>query len=72
MPYFIVNRNAQPISGDNEVHNLITGCAYMPLVENRVDLGSHDNCRGAVTHAMILGYAKANGCFWCANGCHTT
>ena len=21
MPYFIVNRNAQPISGDNEVHN---------------------------------------------------
>ena len=24
MPYFIVNRNAQPISGDHEVHNLFS------------------------------------------------
>lgn len=71
MPYFIVNRNAQP-NGDHEVHNLTTGCNYMPSVENRVDLGAHDTCHGAVNRAISLGYTRVNGCFWCANECHTT
>jgi hypothetical protein len=39
---FIVNRNAQA-NGEHEVHNLTTGCIFMPDPKNRIDLGEHPN-----------------------------
>lgn len=71
MPYFIVNKNAQPNSGDHEVHNKTTGCDYMPFPENQKDLGYHTSCHGAVTEAKKT-YPDSNGCFYCCNECHTT
>ena len=71
MPYCIVSRNAHP-DDNHEVHHLSTGCNYMPSVGNRVDLGVHDTCHGVVNRAILLGYARVNGCFWCANKCHIT
>lgn len=71
MPTFIVNRNAQA-NGDHEVHNTTTGCSYMPELGNQVPLGYHADCRGAVAEAKRLGWSRANGCYWCANACHTS
>lgn len=71
MPQFIVNKNAQANSGDHEVHNKTTGCAYMPLAANQKDLGYHNSCHGAVSEAKKI-YADSNGCYYCCNECHTT
>ena len=71
MPHFIVNRNAQPNSGDHEVHNKTAGCNYMPDPTNQKDLGYHDSCHGAVTEAKKT-YSDSNGCYYCCNACHTT
>lgn len=72
MPHFIVNRNAQD-NGDHEVHNKTTGCNYMPEPQNQVDLGQHDSCHGAVAYAKRRWpQARVNGCYWCANACHTS
>jgi len=74
MPNYIVNRNAQP-NGDNEVHQYprwnCTSPDY-PAVHNQVQLGYFAACSGAVSEAKRLGYSKANGCFYCANACHTS
>jgi len=71
MPYFYVNKNKQA-NGDNEVHRSDeVNCPNPALSQNRVDLGWHLGCQGAVQAAKNLGY-KANGCYYCANECHTT
>lgn len=73
MPNFIVNRNAQS-NGDNEVHEFPSSrCSsrFYPLPQNQVPLGWHSSCVGAVSHAKGLGFARANGCYYCANACHT-
>ena len=67
MAYFHVNKNAQA-SGDHEVHE--NGCSYQPNLENRLALGSHVTCRGAVQEAKRT-YAQADGCYYCCNACHT-
>ena len=72
MPSYIINRNAQP-NGDNEVH--VTpqqhgNCTY-PAPNNQEPLGYHATCHGAVVAANARGYARANGCYWCARECHT-
>ncbi|CAN02842.1 hypothetical protein DOU09_04805 [Clavibacter michiganensis subsp. michiganensis] len=69
MPHYIVNKNAQP-NGDREVHNLAT-CNRLPLQANRVDLGSHASCSGAVSAARRL-YNNVNGCAYCSSACHTS
>jgi hypothetical protein len=72
MPRFTMNKNQQD-NGDYEVHNSTTGCSYMPNEENQIDLGSHSNCRGAVSLAKISWPDKRiNGCYYCCNECHTT
>ena len=72
MPNFIVNNNAQS-NGDHEVHNISAGCSYMPAVGNRVDLGTHATCHGAVTYAkQKWPNNKINGCYYCCNACHTS
>ena len=71
MPNYIVNANAQP-NGDNEVHvypQQHSSCSY-PAPANQVHLGEFTSCFGAVAAARTRGY-KANGCYYCANACHT-
>lgn len=72
MPNFVINSNPQS-NGDHEVHNSTIGCSYMPAVANQVDLGYHLNCQSAVADAKRRWPAsRINGCFWCANACHTS
>ena len=54
MSKFIINQNVQA-NGDYEVHNLTTGCSFMPYPQNRVDLGEHLNCFSAVLAAKESG-----------------
>lgn len=67
MPYYHVNRNGQS-NGDHEVHE--NGCGHQPYSENRLALGWHAGCAGAVREAKKT-YTKANGCYYCCNACHT-
>lgn len=69
MPSYCVNRNPQP-SGEHEVHNLDAGCADLPQWANRIDLGSHDACYGAVIEARKI-YRHVDGCYYCARDCHS-
>lgn len=68
MDRYCVNTNAQP-NGDNEVHK--EGCTFLPLPQNRRDLGFHASCHGAVLQARLW-YARANGCLFCSTLCHTS
>jgi hypothetical protein len=71
MPYFCVNRNAQPGSGDHEVHDLSSTWGCLPDSANQIDLGYHSSCRSAVVAARAY-YADVNGCYHCAYACHTS
>jgi len=71
MQRFILNQNAQP-NGDREVHNASTGCSYMPLLQNQIDLGYHASCHGAVAKAKTHSSGRINGCFYCCRACHTS
>lgn len=74
MPEYCINRKAQPISGDHEVHDLTPGaCHTLPSPENRIALGYHANCQGAVAKAKRDNpshSAKIDGCIHCCNPCH--
>jgi hypothetical protein len=72
MPIFILNRNQQA-NGDHEVHNLTTGCSYMPKPENQINLGQHPSCKEAVAYAkQYWSNVRINGCYYCSYACHTT
>lgn len=71
MPYYCVNVNAQPTSGDHEVHDISSTKGCLPDPANRLNLGWHDSCTGAVAAAKKT-YKDVNGCFYCANPCHST
>ncbi|MDD5185741.1 MAG: hypothetical protein PHS84_10830 [Paludibacter sp.] len=64
--YYYVNKNEQP-NGDHEVHTI--SCLYLPTTENRLSLGSFDNCADAVREAKRT-FPKADGCFYCCKECH--
>jgi len=70
MPNYCVNSNAQA-NGDHEVHDLDANKWCLPALANRVPLGYHSTCSGAVSAAKAAGYTPANGCKWCAEACHT-
>ena len=70
MPYYCVNRNAQP-NGEHEVHDVSNGTWCLPIQASRFDLGYHANCTSAVQEAARRGIAQVNGCRWCASACHT-
>ena len=65
MAKYYVNQNAQS-NGDHEVHK--DGCSYMPVYKKY--LGDFSNCKDAVKEAKKT-YNKADGCYYCANECHT-
>lgn len=71
MPNYCVNKNAQAESGDHEVHDLASDKGCLPDSANQLALGSHSTCSGAVAEAKKT-YDDVNGCFYCANDCHTT
>lgn len=70
MPTFIVNKVAQS-NGDYEVHDEASTRGCLPSTANQVSLGYFASCSGAVDEAKSRGYRSANGCYWCANACHT-
>ena len=72
MSTYCINRNAQT-NGDHEVHNLNVGSSCLPAPDNQVPLGQHPDCWSAVDTArrQYPGY-RINGCYWCANACHTS
>ena len=55
--------------GDHEVHK--DGCYFLPLPENRIYLGVHGSCYGAVVVARQY-YLRSNGCAFCSAACHTS
>jgi len=72
MHRFVINTNPQ-VNGDHEVHNMTLGCNYLPHVNNQRDLGYHVTCQQAVAYAkQQWPQNKINGCYYCANACHTT
>ena len=72
MPRFIINKIPQA-NGDHEVHNATTWCKYMPNSENQIDLGIHNSCHDAVAYAKQKWPGnRIDGCFYCANLCHTS
>ncbi len=71
MHRFVLNSNAQS-NGDHEVHNTSTGCSHMPSPGNQIDLGIHFACQSAVAAArQQWPNHRINGCYYCANACHT-
>lgn len=68
MASYYVNDRAQA-NGDHEVHR--EGCSYMPSPANRTPLGDHQTCQTAVVKAKQT-YRQSNGCYYCANACHTS
>ena len=71
MPNFILNRNPQP-TGEREVHKNDSTCNHLPEPKNRIDLGYHSTCHGAVAKAKQLHTGHPiDGCYYCANACHT-
>lgn len=68
MPNYCVNRDAQA-NGDHEVHD-VGSCHHLPEPQNRLDLGWHSDCRGAVRKAKET-YAQSNGCYYCCPDCNT-
>lgn len=71
MPYFTVNKKAQSVSGDHELHDLASSQGCLPDAPNRADLGWFASCRDAVIEARRH-FADVNGCYYCANNCNTT
>ena len=74
MPNYCVNKNAQPQSGDHEVHDVDIERPCLPAASNRIPLGWHANCHGAVAEAKRRypqQSASIDGCYHCANDCHT-
>lgn len=67
MKKYYVNNNAQS-NGDHEVHQ--EDCIYLPLPQNRTDLGYFSNCNDAVKEAKKY-YTQVNGCKYCSKECHT-
>jgi len=68
MAIYYVNKQAQS-NGDHEVHK--SDCSRLPSKENRMYLGDFPSCHGAVKEAKKH-YPQSNGCYYCANACHTT
>lgn len=71
MPYYCVNKSAQVISGDHEVHDLASPYTCLPRPANQIALGFFPSCTGAVDKAREF-FRDVNGCRRCASECHTT
>lgn len=71
MPRYIVNQNPQS-TGEHEVHRDDGTCPKPPNPENRVELGYFAYCSDALRAARLKWPKhKFDGCYYCANACHT-
>ena len=68
MTRYYVNKIAQS-NGDHEVHT--TECSWLPIAENRIDIGDFYSCAMAVVAALEY-YSPVNGCAHCSPACHTS
>jgi hypothetical protein len=68
LPHYCVNIRPQS-NGDHEVH--LRACVRLPYVWDRMALGWHSHCRGAVRQARLT-YPTAIGCAHCSPACRTT
>lgn len=70
MPTYIVNKNKDN-NGRHEVHQIRpTACKRLPEHRNRIPVGWHSDCHGALAAAEDKGYKPADGCAWCSPDCH--
>ena len=70
MPTYIVNKNTDD-KNRHEVHEIgPTKCRRLPAEHNRVSVGWHSDCHGALKAAEDLGYKPADGCAHCSPDCH--
>ena len=53
--------------GNHEVHE--ESCTHLPKPENRIYLGTFNNCKDAVQEAKKY-YANVDGCWHCSRECH--
>lgn len=67
MLQYYVNKQSQS-TGEHEVHK--SNCAYSPSEENRLYLGTFDNCKDAVKKAKEY-YSNVDRCYYCSRECHT-
>jgi hypothetical protein len=72
---YILNRNKQDSpSGENyEIHNEDACKDNLPLPENRISLGSFNNCQDALKKAKDTYPGSKNdidACYWCCYSCH--
>lgn len=67
MAAYYVNDNAQPLSGDHEVH--VSTCSWFPLIASKTYLGDYSSCSGAVAKAKTI-YRSSDGCAFCCAACH--
>lgn len=67
MAAYYVNDNAQPLSGDHEVH--VSTCAFVPHIKSKTSLGDYPSCSGAVAKAKTI-YSSSDGCAYCSPDCH--
>lgn len=71
MNSYIVNKNPQS-TGEHEIHLKNGTCTHMPNLENRIDLGWHATCQGAVKAANdAYPSHEFDGCAYCVPVCHT-
>ncbi len=68
MEKYYVNKNAQS-NGDHEVHTY--SCKRGAKEENRINLGFHKDCYGALKEAGQK-YEQVDGCAYCCDECHIT
>lgn len=70
MPVFYADMNARS-RGEHEVHqDTRPACDFAPAMQNRLSLGTHDDCRSAVKEAIAI-FVNATGCSRCCPACHT-
>lgn len=67
MKRYCVDKNAQ-LNGDHEVHEF--GCVRVPRPGNRIDLGRHISCLGAMFKAKEH-FGQVNGCYDCCRACRS-
>lgn len=70
MPIFYCNLH-EDSHGLHEVHT--SQCSYLPLPENRVEIGNFYTCREAIQALETANQGKGftfDGCFYCCRPCH--
>jgi hypothetical protein len=67
MDYYYLNNIARP-TGAHEVHKAT--CAYVSLLQSRINLGAFDDCQRAIKKAETI-HLIVDGCAHCCPDCHT-